>query len=342
MIRIFFFFALLFTAAFSFAADAIETTQVRYVDAHQVYYAEGVVEAVKQSTVSSQISGRVAAINFDVGDTVKKGQVLVRIDATEVSHALNESRALLAAAQAAFENAKSTFERTRHLFARNFVSQAALDKSRAEYEAAKSQVEARRANVGIAANTESYATVVAPYTGVVSVRHVELGEMAYPGKPLMTGFDPNDLRVTVSIPQYRLDAIRANLKDGARILVGQGQAVRAASVTILPVANALTHTTQVRLDFPADTTGIYPGMFARAEFDIGRARKLMIPASSVLRRSEVTAVYVVGSAGRYDLRQVRLGETGSDGKVEVLAGLSAGEMIALDPVKAGIQFRSAQ
>ncbi len=326
------FFLLLFLVP---SAQAAETVQVRYADVPLTYSAEGVVEAARQSTVSAQISGRVAAVNFDVGERVKKGQVLVKIDATEVSHALNESRAQLAEAQASFENAKATYERTLHLFERKFVSQAALDKAKTEFEAAKSRVDARRANVGIAANTESYATVVAPYSGVVAARHVEIGEMAYPGKQLVTGFDPRELRLTVSIPQDRLDAVKSNLKDGALILLEEGKTVRAASVTVLPAANALTHTTQVRLQFPPDMQGIYPGMFARAQFDIGRAKKLLIPASSVLRRSEVTAVYVVRSGGRYELRQVRLGEPAGS-EIEVLAGLVEGETIALDPVRAGI------
>ncbi len=320
-----------------YAADVVP---VRYVDAPLTYSAEGVVEAAKQSTVSAQISGRVAAVNFDVGDKVKKGQVLVRIDATEVGQALNERRAQLAEAMASFENAKSTYNRTQSLFEKKFVSQAALDKARAEYEAAKSRVDARRANVGIAVNTESYATVVAPFSGVVAARHVEIGEMAYPGKPLMTGFDPRELRLTVSVPQYRLEAVKANLKEGAWIMLGQDKALRPSSVMVLPAANPLTHTTQVRLEFPPDTTGIYPGMFARAEFPIGHAAKLLIPASSVLRRSEVTAVYVVNQSGKYELRQVRLGEP-SDGEVEVLAGLAPGEKIALNPIKAGI-LRSAE
>lgn len=320
-----------------YAADVV---QVRYVNAPLAYSAEGVVEAAKQSTVSAQISGRVAAVNFDVGDKVKKGQVLVRIDATEVGQALNERRAQLAEAMASFENAKSIYSRTQSLFEKKFVSQAALDKARAEFEAAKSRVDARRANVGIAANTESYATVVAPFSGVVSARHVEIGEMAYPGKPLMTGFDPRALRLTVSVPQYRLAAVKANLKEGAWIMLGQDKALRPASVTVLPAANPLTHTTQVRLEFPPDTEGIYPGMFARAEFPLGHAEKLLIPASSVLRRSEVTAVYVLNGTGKYELRQVRLGEP-ADGEIEVLAGLSPGEKIALNPIKAGI-LRSAE
>ena len=333
-----FLFALLFVQA-AHAADAVETVKVGYSLVPLSYSAEGVVEAVKQSTVSSQISGRVAEVGFDVGDRVRKGQVLVRIDATEVSHALNESRAMLAEAEASFEDAKSTFDRTQHLFEKKFVSQAALDKAKAEYRAAKSRVDARRANVGIAANTESYATVIAPYSGVVASRHVEIGEMAYPGKPLMTGFDPRELRLAVSIPQYRLDVVRAHIGEGATILLEGGKEIGAASVTILPEADMATHTTRVRLLFPPDVRQVYPGMFARARFGVGHARKLLIPSSSILRRSEVTAVYVVSPSGQYELRQVRLGEPYGE-KTEVLAGLAEGESIAIDPVKAGIHFKS--
>ncbi len=336
----FFFMALLLLIPAAHAAEVMETAEVRYADVPLTYSAEGVVEAVKQSTVSSQISGRVSSVDFDVGQSVKKGQVLVRIDATEVSQSLNERRAMLAEAQASFENAKSTYERTLHLFERKFVSQAALDTAKAEFEAAKSRVDARRANVGIAANTESYATVVAPYSGVVASRHVEVGEMAYPGKPLMTGFDPRELRLSVSIPQDRLESVKAHARDGALILLDQGKPVKAASITFLPEANVLTHTTRVRLIFPPEVANVYPGMFARALFSTGHGRKLLIPASSVLRRSEVTAVYVVKGPGKYELRQVRLGEPYGENEIEVLAGLVEGEKIALDPVRAGIQLKN--
>jgi hypothetical protein len=112
--------------------------------------------------------------------------------------------------------------------------------------------------------------------------------------------------------------------------------VEAASVTVLPVADARTHSTQVRVYLPQNEAGIYPGMFVRVHFVTGKAQKLVIPASAVLRRSEVVAVYVVDEKGVTKLRQVRLGEKVEGNMVEVLAGLNAGEKVALEPVKAGM------
>src|SRR5665647_1238953 len=195
-------------AAAAADAPALRTAQVQYRDVEQTYAAEGVVEAVKQSTVAAQISGRVVAVNFDVGDRVKKGQVIVRIDATEVNQAYAASQAQVAQADATLRNAKAQYERTQRLVEQKFMSAAAMDKAQADYQAAKAQLAAAQAGGGQAAATRAYATVTAPYSGVVSARLVELGETVVPGKPLMTGFNPGELRVTASMPQYQLDAVR--------------------------------------------------------------------------------------------------------------------------------------
>ena len=89
------------------------------------------------------------------------------------------------------------------------MSQAALDKAKAEFEAAQAQLQATRAGLGVAETTREFANVVAPYSGVVSARLVELGEMASPGTPLMAGFDPREMRVVANIPQYKVAAVRA-------------------------------------------------------------------------------------------------------------------------------------
>ena len=318
-----------------YAAEAapLRTAAVQYAEVEQTYAAEGVVEAVKQSTVAAQISGRVVAVNFDVGDRVKKGQVIVRIDAAEVDQAHAERRAQVAQAEATQLNAKAQYERTRRLVEQKFMSAAALDKAQADYHAAQAQVAAAEAGASQTASTKSHATVIAPYTGVVSARHVELGEMAAPGKPLMTGFDPRELRVTASLPQRQLDAVRRLARASVEFPTLK-QRVQAARVTILPAADAQTHTTQVRLELPPGVEGLYPGMFARAHFAVGRTKKLLIPVAAVAMRSEVAGAYVVGEKGEIRFRQLRLGEAAGEQGVEVLAGVAAGDKVALDPVAA--------
>ena len=297
--------------------------------------AEAVVEAVRQSTVSSQIAGRIVDLRFDVGDRVKKGDVIARIDERAATQALAASEAQVRAAEASLANARAQYERSKQLFAQKFISQAALDKAEADYKSAESQVRAMLAGAGQAATEKSFATIVAPYSGVVAARHVQLGEMATPGKPIMTGFDPSTLRVTATVASSDIAAIQSGGK--ARVEIpALARWIEGRGVTIVPSADPRTHSTEVRIELPEDAQGVVPGIFARAHFVVGRAPRLMVPREAVLHRSELVAVYVLGTDGRPQLRQVRLGTVSDERGIEVLAGLEPGERVALDPVKAGM------
>ncbi|TAN84739.1 MAG: efflux RND transporter periplasmic adaptor subunit [Gallionella sp.] len=326
---------LLLGAVTAQAAGQLAVAPVQYREVAQVYSADGVVEAARQSTVSAQIAGRVEAINFDAGDRVNKGQVMLRIDGREAVQALAGSRAQVSGAQANMQNARAAYERAKQLAAQKFISQAALDKAQADYKMALAQSEASEAGAGQAGLAHGYAAVIAPYSWVVAARLVEVGETVMPGKPLMTGFDPAEMRVVASVPQDKLADI--GIRPEAMVEAPSlNRRIKPSKVTIQPLADARTHSTQVRVYLPANEAGIYPGMFVRIHFTVGKTSKLVVPASAVLRRSEVVAVYVVGEKDEVKLRQVRLGEAAADGVVEVLAGLEAGEKVALDPVKAGM------
>lgn len=319
-------------------AENLAVAQVQYREVDQTFVAEAAVEAVKQAVVSAQVPGRVVDVAFDVGDAVKKGQVLVRIDDSEVRHVVAGSEAQVAQAQANLQNARLAFERSKQLLAQKFVSQAAVDKSQAEYKAAEAQLKAALAGVGQSSAAREFATIVAPYDGIVAARHVELGEMAGPGKPLMTVYSPKGLRVVASIPQHKLSQVR--LAPRAQVEFPElRQWIVGTRITILPVADVLTHTTRARVDLPPDLQGVYPGMFARAHFAIGRVKKLLIPAAAVVRRSEVTAVYVVDAKSQVHFRQVRLGEPVGQNEVEILSGLVQGEQVSVEPVKAGMALK---
>ncbi|MBU1214173.1 MAG: efflux RND transporter periplasmic adaptor subunit [Gammaproteobacteria bacterium] len=317
------------------AAEPLALAPVQYREVEQTYSVDGVVEATRQSTVSAQISGRVKAIFFDVGDRVSKGQILLKIDEREAEQALAGSRAQLSQAQAALQNARLNYERSQELFKQKFISQAALDKAKSDYEMAKAQAEASEAGAQQSALAQSYTSVIAPYAGVVSARMVEMGEMVTVGKPLMTGFDPSQLRVIANVSQDRLKDIGARPEVTVEV-PSLKRWVKAASVTVQPSADLRTHSTQVRIDLPSNQASLYPGMFVRTHFVVGKENKLLIPTSAVVRRSEVVAVYVVDEKGVPRLRQVRLGEANSQNEIEVLAGLNIGERVAREAVKAGM------
>ena len=288
--------------------------------------AEAVVEAVSQATLAAQVSGRVVEVRVDAGQVVKKGDLLMKIDAREASEAA-------AGASAQYVNAKANYERLRNLRQQNFISAAALDKARADFEAAQ----AARGQAGVGVGN---ATIAAPISGVVAQRLIELGEMAAPGRQLLTIYEPSGLRVTASIPQYKLPQMRS-VKQARVEFPELGKSVDATLVTLLPTADAATHVSQVRVNLPAGVEGAIPGMFARVHFVIGRASKMTVPQSAVVHRGEVAAVYVQSEQGALSLRQLRLGDPLGDDEIEVLAGLNAGERVVLDAIKAGIALKSA-
>lgn len=224
------------------AAEPLATAAVQLREVEQTYSIDGVVEATRQSTVSAQISGRVKAIYFDVGDRVSKGQVILRIDEREANQALAGSRAQLSQAEAALQNARLNYERSKQLFEQKFISQAALDKAKSDYEVAKAQAAASEAGAEQSALAQSYTSVLAPYPGVVAARLVELGEMVTVGKPLMTGFDPSQLRVIASVPQEKLKDIGSHPVVTVEV-PSLERWIKAASVTVQPSADVRTHST---------------------------------------------------------------------------------------------------
>lgn len=321
------------------AGEPLATTPVHFREVAQTYSAEGVVEATRQSTVSAQISGRVKEVYFDIGDRVKKGQIILRIDEREADQALAGSQAQVLQAQAALQNAKVNYERSQQLFEQKFISQSALDKALSDYKMAQAQAAASEAGEKQTALAQSYTSVIAPYSGVVSARMVEMGEMVMVGKPLMTGFDPAQMRVIVNVPQYKLADIGTHPQVTVEV-PSLSRWIKAALVTVQPSADPRTHSTQVKISLPENENGLYPGMFVRAHFVVGKASKLLIPASAIVRRSEVVAVYVVDEKGGLGLRQIRVSDEGGQSEVEVLSGLNQGEKIAVDAIKAGMSLKS--
>ncbi len=159
------------------------------------------------------------------------------------------------------------------------------------------------------------------------------GDMAMPGRPLLVLYDPAGLRVTAAIPQGSIQPgwSAASVKVELPGQPAERQWVTPAYLKVLPTVDPATHTVQIRLGLPASTTGIAPGMFARAWLPAGEktAVPIQVPLTAVVRRAEMTGLYVLDAQGRPLLRQVRLGRVIND-QVEVLSGLNANEQVAPD------------
>lgn len=321
-------------AAGPVAAAPAAAYAVAYRDVPDVVSAEGVVEAVRQSTLAAQIAGQIVELRVKVGDSVKAGQILVRIDPRAAEQVVSGSQSQLAEAQAGLTNALRSYERNKQLFAQKFISKAGLDQAESDYKAAQARVGALQASAGQASTAKTFTTITAPYAGVVAATPIEVGDMATPGRPLVTVFDPASMRMIATLSQSSLRDVKLQMPVQVEVPALK-RSLTAKQVTLVPLADSRTHTAKLRLEL-GDAAGLLPGQFARAYFATGMARKLVIPDRAVLRRSEVTAAYVQSASGQAQLRQIRVGEVSVDGYVEVLSGLREGERIALDPVKAGL------
>ncbi len=296
---------------------------------------EGRVEAVNQSTVSAQTSGRVVDVLVDVDDFVPKDAVILRLTGTEQQAGVTQAEAELADARGRLTEATRRFERARALFAEAAASRADYDAAQANLETARARLQSAEAALSRAREQAGYTLVRAPYGGVVTERHVQPGETVVPGQPLLTGFSLDTLRVRVEVPQRSVHAIRTYRQ--ARVLVESPEAssIEVAELTVFPHAN-IGNTVTVRALLPAGVPGLYPGMLVKVAFTVGERQPLVVPGRAIVYRSEVVGVYTVAATGRVDFRHIRSGRRIGEDRVEVLAGLDAGERVALDPNQAAL------
>lgn len=300
---------------------------------------EGVVQAVNQATLTAQTAGRVLELPFDVNDFVEAGDVVVRFSDVEQRSGRTQAEAAVRAARASLKEADAELGRVSDLVARQLISRAQFDQAQARRDAAAATLAAAEAMVSQAGEQVDYTVVRAPYSGLLTQRHVQLGESVRPGQPLVSGLSLDRLRVEVAVPQADVAAIRSHQQ--ASIRLQDGREIAAEKLIVFPYADPATHAFTVRVELPEMESGLLPGQTVRVRFKLGEYARVMVPTNSVVRRSEVHAVYVLTDAGALLLRQIRLGET-LDDQVEVLAGLGAGERVVLDPAAALNALQSAR
>jgi RND family efflux transporter MFP subunit len=319
------------------AAPDILTVAADYYQLVDEQVFDGVVEAVSRSTVSAQTAGEILELPVDVNDFVPKGAVIARIDDTRQKAELDKAVADEARARARLKEAALAFERNQRLIKENAVSKSQLDTSEADLKSARAEVERMVAALEQAREQWQYTTVRAPFDGVMVERFVEIGEQVQVGTRLGTGLSLEKLRIKVEVPAYYAGQVRGGAR--ARVAVGDDRWVESERLTFFPHADPLSHAFTVRVDLPEDQYGLYPGMLVKVAFSVGEQPYLAVPTAAIVRRSEVTGVYVVGADGLLRFRQLRVGREMPGDLTVVLAGLEAGERIALDPVAAGIELK---
>lgn len=312
---------------------AVDTVEVRARALRSPIEFDGTLEAIRQGTVAAQVSGNIVERFVRAGDTVRSGQPLVRIDERDAQAALARSEAAIAQARAERIDAQAAWERSRMLIDRGFLSRAALDTAQARLSTAKAAEQQARAGARQATLARSFTTVVAPYDGLVLATHVDAGDLAVPGRAIVTLYEPGAIRAVAHVPLSMLDTVQT--AGTVEVRFASGLVAVPALHILVPGADPVAQTRELRLEFaPSQSIPGVPGQRVHVRFDGGERMRTTIPRAALLRRGELDAVYVARD-GHFVLRAVRLGSTHGD-EIEVLGGLADGERIAVDPVRAGL------
>jgi len=319
-------------------AKQLERTEVQLVLLSREFRLDGEVEAIHKTTVSAQTGGVIQKILVDVDNYVEKGSIIVHLRDLSQQASLKKALAGEKEAISHLAKAEDEYKRVKDVFAKNVVAKAKMDDATHALSAARARLDSAQANLEQAREQLSHTRVKAPHSGIVTQRHVEVGESVQVGTQLMTGVSLDKLRVNVDVPQSLINKIRvynkASVHTEAAIGGGNVQ-VAVERITIFPIADRASNTFKVRLDLPPGIKGLFPGMFVKVSLVTGEKQVLMVTSQAIVQRSELTAAYVLAEDGSISFRQVQMGRINGTQQV-VLSGLSEGENVALNPIKAGI------
>ena len=306
-------------------AAKVSVARVEKGDIPQYSESVGTVKADREATVASKVMGSVARLNFKEGDRVRAGAVLVEIDDRDIAAQLAQAEAAVTEADAAYRNAEINLKRMKSLLEQKSATQQQVDNASMQFDMSRARTQQAHANVSSLKVMMGYTRVTAPFTGVITEKSIEKGEMAAPGRPLFKITDDSNLKLETEVRESEIKGIKTG--DAINVRVDAVDKVIKGKVSrIIPSGDPATHSFLIKIDLPA-TSGLLSGMFGRAYLEKGVSKGLLVPKSAVIERGQLTGVFVVKeNAAAY--RMIRTGMTAGE-KTEVLSGVSEGEEVAV-------------
>ncbi len=305
---------------------SVTVSSVSVGDSNSFLTTSGKIEAVNSANLSTRMMGYVDRIYVQVGEQVRKGQQLISISNTDLSAKLAQVNAGITEATAAFSNAEKDFNRFTALFNESSASQKELDDITAKYTMAKARLEGAKQMKNEVNAQFSYANIRAPFSGTVTNKFINVGDMANPGMPLLEVESPGKFQVLAMVPESEILHIKADT-DVNVVLKSLGKTVKGKVVEVSTSAKNTGGQYMVKVILEKTDATVMSGMYATVQFSTKsneNTKAVMLPKEALVTNGQLTGVYTVSQRNTALLRWLRLGRTIGD-KVEVLSGMSAGE-----------------
>lgn len=305
-------------------ALTVTTTTLETARLARSIVANGTVFPWQDVIVGAEVGGyRVAAVNVDVGDRVRKGQELVRLADDLLAADVSSKRANVQQAEATLENAAAALRRAEPLANSGVLSASDLDKLRSEETAARARVEVAKAELEAAQLRLRYTRVTAPDDGVISSRTVTVGQVAQTGSEMLRMVRNGRIEWRAEIPESRMREVKVG--QSVDLTTADGAVIKGKVRTVAPTIESSTRAGLVYVDIPVGSAR--PGMFARGEIVLAHSDSNMVPVASVVIEDGYSYVFVLDS-DEHTVRRRRI-ETGIvDGNlIEILSGVSPGERV---------------
>jgi len=301
-----------------------DAVPVKAVDVTIIEKVPASVEATQATLVSSRLMARIIAVNVRAGDTVRRGDLMLELENSDIRAQVLQAEANLRASSARFKEAKQTLVRVKELQAGGVMSTSDLDKAVANSEALRADMSGARQALAESQTALSYTQIVAPFDGRIVDRFAEPGDTAQPGTKLLALYNPLNLRVEARVRER----LALGLAAGQSLQVEIPSLKKIVDAVIeerVPAADPGSRSFLVKVGVPFDPD-MLPGMYARLLVPSGRERQLLVPADRVAHIGQLDLVWV--AQGNHNYRRfVRTGKAVNDGQIEILAGLAEGDMI---------------
>jgi len=289
--------------------------------------ASGKIEAVQNANLSTRMMGFVDNVHVNVGNKVSKGQLLVSINSTDISAQKAQVDASITEATAAFKNAEKDYNRFTALFKENSASQKEMDDISANYEMSKARLEAANQMKNQVNAQLSYSNIRAPFSGVITGKFVNKGDMANPGMPLISIETPGKFQIIAMVPEAEITSIKKGIN--VNVLVKSTNKIITGKVSEVSTSAKNTggqYLVKILLD--KTKVNLLSGMFTSVQFPIeknaNKTNFVLVPQNALVKQGQLTGVYTIGNENVAILRWLRIGKTFGN-QVEVLSGLSANE-----------------